>query len=106
MMPGYMDEDEPDPGRSRRLIARVRSQCVEVDPSIKPMDLKDLVIWCRENIGEPRPHHPIFEAEDGWMDYFEGCWAVDYLVNHDGRDVHSFWFEYDRDRTLFKLTWL
>jgi len=57
--------------------------------------------WCEKHIGEPRPHHPIHEAEEGWIDYFDGEWA------HEWQYLGgiSFWFARKRDAVLFQLTW-
>jgi hypothetical protein len=103
-MVGYMDEEEDDPGRRMRLIASIEGQCVNIRFD-EMRALSDMATWCFEKIGSKRPYHPIHEAEEGWIDYFEGDWAADRIAN-DGDAVMSFWFARREDLLLFKLTWL
>ena len=83
------------------LVGYVMAQCVVVDRS-RMHSLTEMKAWCLENVGEQRPHHPLGEAEEGWLDYFDGAWAVDYDRNGTG---WLFWFEKKADRTLFRLKW-
>lgn len=91
-----------DQGRVGELTAIILSQCVTVDRS-SIHRIEEMVAWCKDNMGEQRPHHPIGEAEEGWLDYFDGDWAVTYDPNSTG---WLFWFEKKADRMLFQLTWL
>lgn len=60
--------------------------------------LNDTIEWCIENVGKERPYHPIHEAQGGWIDYFEGHWAVD-------RTERNFWFFDARMLSAFMLRW-
>lgn len=57
-----------------------------------------MIEWCIKNVGKERPYHPIHEAEEGWMDYFEGEWALD-------RTEMNFWFLDARMLSAFMLCW-
>jgi hypothetical protein len=82
------------------LVAYIDGQCVyvPVDRDILPM-----IGWCAEHAGEQRPWHPMGEAEQGWLDYFDGDWAVDH--DYHDEDYHSFWFASKNVRTMFSLIW-
>ena len=69
-------------------------------------DYEDAVKWCEENIGECRLYHPMAEAEEGYIDYFEGEWAVSFPSKQkffDGEIVISFWFARNQDKMQFAL---
>lgn len=89
-------------GRRNDLVSIIMSQSVVVDRSRMSL-LDDMKAWCRENVGEQRPYHPLGEAEEGWLDYFDGEWAITHDPNSTG---WIFWFGKKADRTLFQLTWL
>lgn len=97
-----MDYSSSSHSRNTELVTIVLSQCVTVNRAMTYL-IEDMKSWCMENVGEQRPHHPLGEAEEGWLDYFDGEWVVTY-------DPSSlswlFWFEKKADRTLFQLTWL
>lgn len=57
-----------------------------------------MVEWCELNAGDERPYHPIHEADEGWMDYFEGEWALD-------RVEKNFWFYNPKILSAFMLRW-
>lgn len=97
-----MDLSPINRDRRNELVSIIMSQSVVVDRSRMTL-MEDMKSWCRENVGEQRPHHPIGEAEAGWLDYFDGEWAVTYDPNGTG---WLFWFEKKAHRTLFQLTWL
>ena len=89
--------------RCDRLIKMVVNQCVII--KIKPRSLDHALLhtlceWCKENIGERRLYHPIFEAQKGWIDYFDGKWAQTSID-----DEYWFWFDRAEDKVLFNLTW-
>lgn len=89
--------------RVDRLVKLVVDQCVIIKlarPNQGHELLHTLYVWCRENIGEQRPYHPIFEAQQGWIDYFDGKWAQTTI-----NDEYWFWFDEPNDQMLFKLTW-
>lgn len=102
----YIDENEDDMGRRDRLVASVRRHCVDLPLFLDIPSMGAMLAWCTDHIGPRRPHHPISEAESGWLDYFEGDWAVERLVDDHGDNVVSFWFARLEDQTLFKLAWL
>jgi hypothetical protein len=62
-----------------------------------------LMSWCESNAGEQRAHHPMSEAEQGWMDFFEGDWAVE--IDEADPDYWSFWFANKSVRVLFNMVW-
>lgn len=105
-----IDEDEPSRDPRPGLIQYVRSHSVDIDThTIDRTRFREMLLWCQTHVGPERPHHPIFEAEEGWLDYFEGDWAHTTIFDDDappGRNTYSFWFARPEDRTLFTLTWL
>lgn len=89
--------------RCKRLIKIIVDQCVIIHSKTNSLDhelLSNLCEWCKEHVGKRRPHHPIYEAEQGWIDFFEGVWSCT-TINND----YWFWFSNHTDRVLFKLTW-
>lgn len=84
------------PDRRKRMRKLVNDNSVKV--RCDRDSLKEMIEWCDENIGEERPYHPIHEADEGWMDYFEGEWALD-------RTEKNFWFFNARMLSAFMLRW-
>jgi hypothetical protein len=105
-MVGYIDEDEQDLGLTARLVASIRRQCVSVPTSKDSAALTEMRVWCYNNIGPRRPHHPIHEAEEGYIDYLEGNWAMGRDHTAEDNNSISFWFADSNDYTQFVLTWL
>lgn len=62
--------------------------------------------WCEQHVGECRPGDIFQEAQEGWIDYFDGDWQ---LIQHNGaHDMPAgwvFWFANKSDQTQFQLTW-
>lgn len=94
-----------DEARKRLLIALIQSQNVNMDARYHKTNLTEVIKWCKFRFGTMRPHHPIFEAEDGWLDYFEGNWAMSFKPDGPGT-VWMFWFEKQEDLVEFKLCWM
>jgi len=96
---------ETDEERIRRLIKYVKSQSVNFDR--RKNDILAAKKWCLENVGEQRSQHPIWEAAEGWLDFFEGDWAVDsyYYLEPNQNNIASFWFSRTEDRVQFQLIW-
>lgn len=88
--------------RCQYLIKTIKSQCVTL-PRGHEFDLKELTEWCNTHIGEKRSYHPIYEAEQGWIDYFEGDWAYTFYIEEE---VHLFWIMLKEKRTAFAMRWL
>ena len=87
----------------RDMVAWVQSHCVHIPRSeFKGDHLFDLIEWCSDNCGERRLYHPLYEAMEGWMDYFDGDWAYDDI----GDDSISFWFSSKKHQAMFALRWL
>lgn len=86
------------------LIDFVRSTCVHV--RLSEAELASAKAWCLDTVGAQRPHHPLGEAQTGYMDYFDGEWAYTTIVHperlHDD-DIYNFWFWTLRDATAFAL---
>jgi len=82
------------------LIRYVMSQCVIVPPRDDPGDLFRMTQWCEKHVGECRPGNIIQEAQEGWLDYFDGDWCD---LRYDGKLV--FWFAREQDRMEFLLSW-
>ena len=78
----------------RRLVKLVNKNSVDVKNNIPD----EVLQWCIDTLGTQRKYHPIYEAMDGWMDHFEGSWAVDF-------GKRNFWFESPVLRTTFILRW-
>ena len=102
MLQDYCSDSE----RAARLVAAIKNQCVIVTrdkmSDILRLDSEQCIkTWCIKTFGEPRQCHPMYEAEEGWIDYIEGDWASDTID-----DGYSYWFARKQDRALFKLTWL
>lgn len=91
----------PDWSTDNDLVRLILAQSVPI-PRSKANLLEDMKSWCLENVGEMRHYHPLTEAEEGWIDYFDGDWAVDYDRHRTG---WSFWFAKKDHRVLFQLTW-
>lgn len=91
---------ESNEARIKRCIAHVRTECVLLPEDKSLRKIAIIIKWCEENIGEDRCSHPIYEAEQGWLDYFEGDWAYTYEY-----EVVNFWIAKESHRVLFKLTW-
>jgi hypothetical protein len=91
--------------RKKRLIKLVTDNCVVIDLFSVNNDAGLHKEWCEERFGPRRPHHPIYEAYNGWLDYFTGAWA--YTYGPPGYDASKwvFWFENEKDMVEFKLSW-
>lgn len=95
-----MNEPLVEYATSREQILRLRkyvnahSVVVGADRDV----VKEMLNWCEENAGEERPYHPRHEADEGWMDYFEGEWACD-------RVERNFWFFNPKMLSAFMLRW-
>lgn len=89
----------------QELIDYINSTCVILQ--VEEENLKSILDWCNETFEEERPHHPMREAEEGWLDYFDGDWAYEqvHYDSHPHRDAISFWFDKKSKATLFKLKW-
>jgi len=64
--------------------------------------LDEIVRWCTTNFGPERCQHPLIEAEEGQLDYYDGEWA---FTTHSTQDGWLFWFGTKGSRALFLLTW-
>jgi hypothetical protein len=96
-----MSDLVPDRSRNNDLVQLILAQSVPI-PREKQSRIWEMKAWCGEKIGEMRPYHPLQEAQEGWLDYFDGDWAVDYNPHDTG---WLFWFARKSDRVLFQLTW-
>lgn len=86
----------------QHLIKNIRNQSVALPRGYK-FELKELTEWCNTHIGEKRPYHPIYEAEQGWLDYFDGEWAYTFYTDEE---VHLIWIMRKEKRTEFAMRWL
>jgi hypothetical protein len=85
------------------LICWVLNHCVEIPP--EKMDKLHLMReWCQHLLDEPRGGNILFEALEGYIDYFDGEWED--FVNELDNSQYLFWFDKKQHRTLFTLTWL
>lgn len=105
-MSDYWKVNNSNRERAARLVAAIKNQCVIVSGDRMSEILGNnpeqcIKTWCTETFGEPRQCHPLYEAEEGWIDYFEGDWASDTVD-----EGYSYWFARKQDQALFKLTWL
>ena len=84
------------------LIKLIKSQCVELADG---NNYHDAIKWCEANIGEQRLFHPLNEAEEGYIDYFEGEWAISTSYNPMfSKNIEvSFWIAQKQDRIQFQL---
>lgn len=95
-------EDRDEEKHRQWLIKNIQSECIILlDGSIDNNKLNLIKEWCLGHIGEDRGWHPIYEAQSGWMDYFDGEWAI----TTQGNDINV-WIYGESNRALFKLTWL
>jgi hypothetical protein len=62
------------------------------------------VAWCEHKFGEQRPGNIIQEAEEGWLDYFDGDWQ---LMNDPCTSNTQFviWFANKSDMAAYVLVW-
>ena len=60
--------------------------------SVKYVDMTD---WCFNNLGQPYrgPSAGFKYTKDKWLEFGR-------------KNIHTFYFKYEADATLFKLTWL
>jgi hypothetical protein len=99
-----MHDDDRLAGYSRPdLIRYVLRTCVGI-PDEKMHMLDEMKAWCNANVGEERPGSILFEAMEGWLDYFDGEWS--HFPNEIEQGAYLFWFDRKQDRVLFTLTWL
>jgi hypothetical protein len=89
-----------------RLIRLIRSQSVVFDPIKHNTSPVVVINWCKERLGLMRPRHPLFEAYDGWIDYFDGDWACTWNAPGYDASIWWFWFHNENDMVEFKLCWL
>ena len=85
------------------LIRYVLRGCVTL-PNERMHLLDEMKEWCNTNVGYERPGSFLFEAIDGWLDYFDGEWG--HFPNDFEQGAYLFWFYRKKDRALFTLTWL
>jgi hypothetical protein len=88
--------DEPYKERFLRLARYVISTEVYFKQGNYPDIDKQ---WMLDNIGEQRHSHPYHEAEEGWIDYFEGEWAVDFTIG----GYNFYWFANKKLTAIFVL---
>lgn len=81
----------------QKLIKNIKNECVSIPRGIN-LDLNEIIDWCNSNIGCERLYHPIYEAEQGWIDYFDGEWA--YTV-YEGE--HYIWIMDETKRKSFEM---
>ena len=86
----------------QNLIKYIQEQCVEI-PVTSKVDLSGIKQWCNDHIGPQRAYHPIYEAERGFIDYFEGEWA---WVMYPQHAVYLIWISSTEKRIQFALRWL
>jgi hypothetical protein len=96
---------ESDNARRKRLTKLITDNCVVMDLRSVNNDVGLCIEWCIERFGPCRSHHPLREAQEGWIDFFEGHWAVTYGVPEYSTEKWLFWFEKDSDLIEFKLAW-
>lgn len=85
------------------LIRWVLNNCVEIPP--EKMDKLHLMReWCQDRFDEARAGNILFEALEGYIDYFDGEWED--FVNELDNSQYLFWFGNKQHRALFTLTWL
>ena len=99
-----MIEEERFSGYSRPDLIRYVLRKTVAIPDEKMSQIDEMRRWCRDRFGEERPGSILFEAMEGWLDYFDGEWSD--FSNDFESDDYLFWFERDQDRMLFALTWL
>jgi hypothetical protein len=61
--------------------------------------------WAIQNVGEPRPLSPFYEALSGWLDYHDEEWAWRHGKPSDPQGTYHFWFFDVRKAVLFALRW-
>ena len=84
------------------LIKWVAETCVVLGNDIYIWDAQ--IAWCERRLGKPRPGHILYEAQDGWIDYFDGDWqSLFNPFNHAEELV--IWFASRDDQAAFLLTW-
>jgi hypothetical protein len=61
----------------------------------------EMVKWLLENVGEERPYHPLEEAMEGYIDYFDGEWAMRW-----DQGTLKVWFWSKTQAAKFALFWM
>lgn len=67
----------PDPKGYPRpdLIRWVAQECIELKVQ-SPEFLEQVSAWCESRWGEARAGNILHEAQEGWIDYFDGEWQL------------------------------
>ena len=98
-----MYDDERLNGYSRPdLIRYVVRHCVPISDD-RILQIDEMKSWCNAHVGDERPGSILFEAMEGWLDYFDGEWS--HFPNELEPGGYLFWFGREQDRVLFSLTW-
>lgn len=58
--------------------------------------------WCESTFGEERGGDIVDEAQDGWLDYFDGDWCMSWYAT---KATWVFWFSSRSRLAQFILSW-
>ncbi len=85
------------------LIRWVSATCA-VLPSSTPGSLEKVSTWCEQRWGESRPGNILQEAQEGWIDYFDGDWQITFnpWCAHEELII---WFSTKAQLAEYVLTW-
>jgi hypothetical protein len=85
------------------LIKWVCATCVTL-PSYSPGSLETIHQWCEQHWGEQRAGNILQEAQEGWIDYFDGDWQIAFNPWCAHEEL-ILWVSDKSKLTQFCLTW-
>lgn len=85
------------------LIDWVASECVPLKTQ-SPEFLEQVSAWCEARWGEARAGNILQEAQEGWIDYFDGEWQMicDPFYAHERFVI---WIADRNNRAEYALVW-
>lgn len=95
----WLPEDLTDYSRPD-LIKWVAATCIQL-PHTPPQAQLD---WCEQHFGEQRAGNILQEAQEGWIDYFDGDWQV-LTSPFVWQEPFMIWFANRDDQVTYQLAW-
>ena len=71
-------------------------------PDWEAEQIEDAYTWCKSMFGEERGGDIVHEAQEGWLDYFDGDWCMSWYAT---KATWVFWFSSQSRLAQFTLTW-
>lgn len=90
-------------GARGEMILWVTRYCVCL-PTTTPGSLETIHQWCEQHWGEQRAGNILHEAQEGWIDYFDGDWQIAFNPWCAHEEL-ILWVSDKSKLTQFCLTW-